>query len=417
MLGIIGGGLSGISLGYFVKDSEILESDSKFGGLMQSIQENGFTFDISGGHILFSQNEKVLDFIKNILGDNIVSRKRNTKILYNDRYIKYPFENGLSELPLKENYECLRDFINCSHKSPKNFKEFLYNNFGKSIANKYLIPYNKKIWKYPLNKMEAQWAKDRLPIPKTNEVIKASLGLESEGYTHQLNFFYPKDGGIQSLINKLAEKTKIINNFKVEKIERNGNGWLINKEKYYDDIVSTIPLPELIKCLDNVPQRVLRAVNNLKYNSLITIMLGLNFKIKDISWIYFAGNELYHRLNFVSNFSENAAPKGKSSLIAEITYRKDNKIVTMTDQEIINVVISQFGCHKLEICYSKVYKTKYAYVIYDINYYKNMQIINSFLEERGIKTIGRFAEWQYYNMDNCIDKAMELSKKLNGEIK
>ncbi len=426
MLGIIGGGLSGVSLGYFVKDAQILEKSNLIGGLLSSIREEGFTFDLAGGHILFSRNNDVLEFMKKILADNLVTRRRNTKVYYKGLHVKYPFENGLSDLPLQENYECLMDFIKTAIKAgkgeipkPENFKEWIYQTYGEGIAEKYLIPYNRKIWKYDPAKMSIHWVYDRIPMPPIEDVIKGSLGLESEGYTHQLNFFYPRYGGIQSLIEKLAAKQKIITNFNVEHIEKKNKTWAVSDGEqtiYYEDIVSTIPLPDLIKCLDDVPRKVRDATNNLKYNSLITVMLGFNHKVSDLSWLYFPGDEIFHRLNFVSNFSDKVTPPGKSSMIAEITYQKGDKTDMMSDSEVLETTLSQIDqkiASKDDVCYSKVNRVKYAYVVYDIDYPENIELIRTFLQERGIKTLGRFAKWEYYNMDACISSSMELSKELH----
>ena len=149
-VGVLGGGLSGLTLGFLLNqkgiDFELLEKESECGGLIRSTIESGFTFDYGGSHILFSQDKEFLDFIINILGMNVVKNKRNTKILYNARYVKYPFENGLSDLSKEENFECLNFFIqnliDKEQKQPENLREWCYSFFGRSIAEKYLIPYN-----------------------------------------------------------------------------------------------------------------------------------------------------------------------------------------------------------------------------------------------------------------------------------
>lgn len=231
-VGILGGGLTGLSLGYFLKekgiDFEILEKDSECGGLCKSIQESGFTFDCYGGHVIFSRDEEILNFIFSLLSNNINKCKRNTKILYNGKYVKYPFENGLSELSKKERFECLYYFIDAlikrekgEFKEPINFKEWVYQTFGKGIAEKYLIPYNEKIWKTDPSLLSLDWVKikDRLPQPNMEDIIRSALGIETEGYLAQLFFYYPIYGGIQSLIRSIESKieNKIIKTLKLKK--------------------------------------------------------------------------------------------------------------------------------------------------------------------------------------------------------
>lgn len=446
-LGILGGGLSGLALSHLIPDSQILEKSSRLGGLMQSATENGFTFDLSGGHILFSKNKDVMLMMLSVLGDNVCQRTRNTKILYNDRLIKYPFENGLSDLTKEENFECVSDFIKAREIGyPKrNFYEYLISTYGRSIAEKYLIPYNEKIWKYPLNKMSADWCEERMPQPTVDAVLKASLGIQSEGYLHQLHFYYPRVGGIEAFITALAKDKNISCNKEVTHIEKTIDGkWTVHiKSGQYstytdfDDIVSTLPLPVLISCIDDVPAKVKKAVSQLKYNSLITVMIGVDYplglnnptdisdsslshnsKNKNYSWIYYPGKaHSYHRINFVSNFSDMVAPDGKSAMIFEITCHENDEIYNLSDVKIIDTILEQSGINGFrDVVYSKVHRTKYAYVIYDQQYYTNINIIRSFLKERGIKTLGRFAEWEYYNMDQCIEKAMAMAERIKYKL-
>ncbi len=110
-IGILGGGLSGITLQRFLDhQSEVLEKEDRVGGLCRTFEKNGFKYDI-GGHILFSKNRDILDFFKTVLEGNINYCKRNNKVFFKSRYMKYPFENGLSALDRNDLYECLIGYL------------------------------------------------------------------------------------------------------------------------------------------------------------------------------------------------------------------------------------------------------------------------------------------------------------------
>ena len=145
---------------------EVMEKDSECGGLLKSFKKEGFTFDSGGAHIIYSKNKKTVDFMLKVLGQNFFRKKRNNKIYFKDRFVKYPFENGLSGLPKQDNFECLYHYLNNNHRpQPTNFREWIYYTFGKGIAEKYLIPYNEKIWNYPTEKMSLHWVEGRVPKP------------------------------------------------------------------------------------------------------------------------------------------------------------------------------------------------------------------------------------------------------------
>lgn len=429
---ILGGGLTGLTLANLLnlEDIKILEKENECGGLCRSIKENGYTFDWGGSHVIFSKDTQVLEFMKKILDNNIVQRHRNTKILYKGKLVKYPFENGLCDLSKQENFECLLEFIYAYYREnkpdPNNFREWMYSTFGSGITEKYLIPYNEKIWKLDPIKIGLDWTKGRIPQPPIEDVIKASLGLESEGYIHQLNFYYPRKGGIQSLINSLEKKVQdnIILNFEINRIEKIEDSWIISNDKdciECKEIISTIPLFDLIYALKNVPKDILCALDRLRYNSLITIMIGINSpNMNDLSWLYIPDSVcISHRVSFPSNYSDMVAPYSKSSVLAEITYN-EHCIIQLTDEEIIKNITDYLHQNKLinkdDIEYTNVKHIKYGYVVNDLEYEKNIKIIRNYLKSIGIHIVGRFSEWEYHNMDACIRSSMNfVSMWKNGD--
>ncbi len=394
---------------------------------MRSVQIGGFTFDIGGSHVIYSKDKEVLEFILNLLKSNRIKNKRNTKILYKNRYIGYPFENSLSDLSKEENFECLYDLITNliikekdKRNLPSNLKKWFYYSFGKSIAEKYLIPYNNKIWKYPLDRISLELV-ERIPNPPIEDIIKSSLGIKTVGYKHQLYFYYPKYGGIHAVIKSLENKleNKIFKKFEVQKIKREDDKWIVSDghvKRHYDKLISTIPIHDLVNCLDfELEKEVVEAVNSLKYNSLITVMIGVNARISHLSWMYIPNkNVLAHKFSFQSNYSPFVAPEKKSSILAEITCRQSDNIWRMKDSEIIDFTLDELNklriIDKSKVCYSLIKRLKYAYIIYDLNYKKNITIALDYCQRIGIDVLGRFAEFKYLNMDECIRKAMDYIK-------
>ena len=272
--GIIGAGPSGLTMGLFLKaENLILEKNNHPGGHAGSFKDKGFTFDY-GPHIMFSKNKEILDFMISCLGKNVHRCKRKNKIWYSGRLIKYPFENDLKSLPLEDNYQCLKSYLFNPYKKKikriKNLKQWLLFHFGKGICEKYLFPYNEKVWNIPVDKLSMIWA-ERIPRPPAEDIIKSSLGFETEGYTHQLYYHYPLKGGYQTLSDVWASKLPVEYNFKVKKISKNGNNFGVSngyKSYCFNQIISTIPIQELIKIIDiEIPQKVKTAVKKLIVNS------------------------------------------------------------------------------------------------------------------------------------------------------
>jgi len=269
-IGILGGGLVGLVVASRCHrhECEVLEFDDTVGGHCRSLVEDGYTFDIGGPHIMFSRNKEILALMYEQLGDNLAQRRRNNRIWYDGRYVKYPFENGLYDLAPQDRFECLYHYLNNDYPAPTNFKEWIYHVFGKGIAEKYMIPYNEKIWNVPADQMSIDWVDGRVPRPPIEDVIKSAVGVETEGNTHQLYFGYPKSGGIEALPRSFARHcSSLTRNFPVRKVWRDGEQWHVSNgriTKTYDKIVSTIPIQDLVDGLPGVPEAIRRGVHGLR---------------------------------------------------------------------------------------------------------------------------------------------------------
>ncbi len=429
--GILGGGLTGLTLAANLKnhDVEVLEKDSECGGLCRSIQQDGFTFDYGGAHIIFSKNQRYIDYVGALLKGNCGKGQRNNKVLYKGSYVKYPFENGLHDLPSKQDvFECIYGYLYNNHPKPGNFKEWIYHTFGDGIAQKYLIPYNEKVWNYPLDKMSMHWVDGRVPKPPLEDVLKSAIGIETEGYTHQLFFCYPEKGGIQAVIKAIENNLaagEITTNYEIKKITKKGNTWRVSdgvRDIDFDCLISTIPVFELIESLRDVPAEVIKAVKGLKYNSLICVMVAVEGNnLPDYTAVYIPDTSFKpNRIAFPRNFSVTNCPQGKSSVVAEITANFGDDTWQMNDDALANHVIEGLTdagvIDSSKVIFAKVKRSKYAYVIYDLDYQLNIRIVREYIKSLGIHLCGRFAEFEYLNMDACIEKAITLAKSVGKQI-
>lgn len=425
-IGILGGGLAGLSLAFFLKsEATILEAKEKVGGLCRSYPINGIVYDV-GPHIIFSKNTEIVDFINSLSNNHQI--KRSNQIYLNGNLIKYPFENFLAQLQDKKQIDyCLNSFlVNDYSKLPaENMLAFFLKTFGEGITRLYLQPYNQKIWKFDPCMMDTQMV-ERIPKPPAQDIIDSANGHFKEGYLHQLYFSYPRKGGIESLcagiVSQIEESTDIMTNNKVVKIKKLKDVWQVNtngnRSFYFEKIINCMPIHELINCLEDVPEEVLSAAKNLLYNSIYIVVL--NFK-RDFIGDHFAAmfpqpDIIFHRLSRLNFLGDNYCPKDGSSTIAlEITFRDGDPISKMSQDQLISQCLSDLTKLKLakeeELNFTSVHSEKYAYVINDLNQRKNKEIILNYLHDLGILCNGRFAEFEYLNMDQVIEHSIACSDK------
>ncbi len=226
----------------------------------------------------------------------------------------------------------------------RNFEDWMYNQFGRGITERYLIPYNQKIWKLTPRSMAADWV-DRIPKPPPEDVLKSAVGIPTEGNLDQLNFYYPTSGGFQALPDAIEKSVrgKITKGFNVQRVRKRGDKWVISGhsgDHEYDHVISTIPLNYLLSVLDGAPAEVSTAARALKHNSLLVVMLGVrNPNNQGQFGIYFPQEHLlFHRVCFYNFFShQNEA--GASPVVAEITANEGDSTWSKTDTQIIDSVI------------------------------------------------------------------------------
>lgn len=424
-VGVLGGGLTGLVVGGHQRhEYEVLEAGSRPGGHCQSLLEGGYTFDVGGPHILFSSNQEILAQIYRQLGDNLAQRRRDNRIYYRGRLVKYPFENGLYDLEPQDRFECLYHYLNNDYPPPANFKEWMYHVFGRGIAEKYMIPYNEKIWNIPADQMAFDWVDGRVPRPPVADVIKAAVGVATEGYTHQLHFGYPKSGGIEALPRAYARLCRRLTlNFRVEKVWADRGRWCVSdgrQTRVYDKIVSTIPIEDLLDALPETPAEIRRAVHELRYNSLTLVMLGVvSAAPLPYTALYVPDPALvFHRLSFPLNFTDEGAPAGRMAVAAEITTNSGDGVHELSDDQITRRVLDELDTigiiRKVDAVFSRVHRTKQAYVVRTFDYREKLTQALDYLNHLGIVSVGRNAEFEYINMDEAIRRGQAVGRALDS---
>ncbi|HOO77043.1 MAG TPA: FAD-dependent oxidoreductase [bacterium] len=421
---ILGGGLAGLAAaGFSPGDVVVLEAASRPGGLCRSFECRGFVYDI-GGHILFSHDSELLKDILEWLEGNLVSGRRNNQIWYRERFVKYPFENGIFSLAPAERLEILLSFLGRRRTEAANLDEWFRSRFGDALAEKYLLPYNKKIWKRSPDRLSLLWVA-RVPDPPLEDIARAAVGIETEGYLHQLNFAYPARGGIEALIASLASGVEDLRmEFPVESLVEEDGGWRIVSragELWGKTVISTIPVFNLLEVLEDVPGEVRSAAAALQYNSLITVMVGIGTEaLKGKTAIYIPDPRVFpHRVCYMSQFSAANAPPGCSHLVAEITVPPDHPLLKASDSFLAETVVAQTGdiCGYTpdEVVATEVRRFPHAYVVYDLEYEANRNIVFDHLAARGIRTAGRFGSFRYLNMDACVADGRRVASGRGAE--
>lgn len=102
-IGIIGAGISGLSVARLLKDKfevEILEKSNVVGGIARTKDVDDKPYHVNGGHCFNSKFDDVLDFVFNTVLDknqwNFIPRK--AEVFFKNHWISYPIEFSIKEI-------------------------------------------------------------------------------------------------------------------------------------------------------------------------------------------------------------------------------------------------------------------------------------------------------------------------------
>ena len=181
----------------------------------------------------------------------------------------------------------------------------------------------------------------------------------------------------------------------------------------------SFPIHEAVRCFADVPPEVERAVGGLRYNAVRVALVAVNNEsLMDKSAIYVPDpSVLPHRVCYMGFFSPNMVRPGTSSLIAEVTSRPGDELDVSSDDAILDRIIADLDrvgiIKKQDVIVADIRRFEYAYPVYDLAYTRNTTIIRNYFASLGINLLGRFAEFDYINMDECLRRALSLAEKLN----
>ena len=413
---IIGAGVSGLSFANFINDNDylILEKESEAGGYCRTIYKEGFVWDYAGHFFHFANEEIKNFFLEKINKDELVYKQKNTKIYYKGRFIDYPFQKNIHQLPKKEFIECLYDLFNRKEKAYyETFEEMLYGKYGKSITEKFLKPYNEKLYACDLNKLDADAMGRFFPHADIKEIINNMKFNRDTSYNRV--FMYPKRGAV-TFVNALLKginKKRILYNQEVKSIDVDKKIVRTNNLKIqYEYLINTAPFNKLIKYIDNYEYNSIK--DKLTYSKVLVFNIGFDKKsqIKDIHWIYVPDKEInFYRVGFYDNILDT----NRLSLYVEIGFRAEDRIevseqlkVTLKNLKKMKIIDD----HKL-IAYSSIIMDP-AYVHITKVSQNVKKIMKQKLEMNEIYTIGRYGDWKYCSIEDSIIDALNLAKKLNN---
>ncbi|MFO1055263.1 MAG: FAD-dependent oxidoreductase [Planctomycetota bacterium] len=428
-IAILGAGISGVSLARMLAedghDVTVLEKSERAGGLCKSRKVDGFTFDDAGGHIMFSKRADVMDWMKARCGgeNGTVRTERQTFIRWHDRFVPYPFENGVGHLTKEAIVDCMEGYIEAHVQRrlgapcPATFGRWIQWRMGDGFARHFMVPYNQKIWKCDLDRMASGWVAGRVPEAPMRDILESAVGLSTEGYAHQAVFWFPKEGGFEAMVRGTVQGGgfALRCGVKIARVERTRDGFAVDGERF-DLVVNTAPLPAVESCFADLPAEIRADIRALKPISLVNLLIGVRVDEPPppYSWIYlpFPEQGPANRVTYFSNYAPGNAPPGHASFMAEVTHRGELR----PDRAWAEGVCGALGRAGIldpdRVVTLDWVNSEFAYIDQDIEFEARIGRVRGWFDTSGYITFGRFGRYEYHNSDQCIARAMEVRAEI-----
>ncbi len=423
---IIGAGIAGLSAAYHLEQSDIkyklFEKNSRPGGLCKTEKTHGFLFDYTG-HLLHFKNEYARTLVLDMLKNNICKHSRKAWIYSKGIYTPYPFQLYTYGLPLSCRLDCLMGLIIAKLVPQKytTFRGWIYSTFGSGIAKHFMEPYNEKLWQVRLDSLTTDWVNRFGNSIKIRDALHGAFFRNTRAIGYNAEFYYPARQGIESLVRGFLKKvahvkknTALIN----VDVKKKQITFSDKKKHHFDRLISTIPLPELIMKIKNVPAAIKESAEQLRWISVYNLNLVVKNHNHTKHWVYLPEKKFsIYRFGFSSNFYKTGTPD-KSIIYTEMSYSPNAPLPSDIDKCIISDLIKAGVIKdKKDIFVKYALNMPYAYVLFDKNHSNCVKKIQEFLIKHDIYSIGRFGGWNYGAIEEAIIDGKKTADTIKSQIK
>jgi len=432
---ILGAGLAGLSAAYCLQQEgasyALFERERGAGGLCRSMTRDGFTFDCTG-HLMHFRRPEIKSLVERLMsqaGSELTAHQRRAAIYSHGVFTDYPFQANTFGLPAEVVKDCLLGFIeawgqrnrppSARQARPRHFGEWVVRTFGSGISRHFMTPFNEKLWQRPLSELGCDWGGGWLiPVPSLEEVVQGALGMANRNMGYNPSFFYPKEGGIQRYPEAFARQVKDGVHLGHEMTAIDAGRHVITFQNghrvRYRRLISTIPIPELVRRVRGLPAAVTRLVDGLSHVSVTNVVLGVDRPtIVPYHWIYFPEPRFpFYRVGFPSNLTPSVAPPGHTLVSVECSHQPGRPVdrPAVIEQAVTGLREAKLLRAEDRITMREVIEIPYAYVIFDRSRSRILARVQRALRDADVRSIGRYGAWEHTSMEDAVRGGIEAAE-------
>jgi protoporphyrinogen oxidase len=420
---ILGGGITGCAAGQVFEHKKeeylIIEKNPSAGGMTRSIYLGDTLFDYTGHFLHLSHWGSPSKIPYANLNDEEWQRvDRVSGVRVKDNITPAPFQYNTGYLSEQDLKFCKEEYFNRNaNAESSNLTEYFYNNFGKGIAELFLIPYNKKMLG-DLNNLSLDSIKRFFPKPN-NELITNGFNKIERAVNNDYNskFWYPIRDGIGLLARGLASNLEIQKFCEVTRIDLEQKIVYTERESFeYENLLSSLPLKDF--CVMTQNEELTELSKQLSNNTILALNVLANGKLKDpydkLHWVYFPEHKYsFHRIGIYSNVPNTAFRNDEIALYIEKAFQGTSiDSIEQLIEELLDDVKKAGILESYDITHIASNLLNCAYVHFTHNHATAISSIKNILNSKNISLMGRYGNWDYISMEDSILTGFDTANKL-----
>ncbi|ACY16598.1 protoporphyrinogen/coproporphyrinogen oxidase [Haliangium ochraceum] len=455
---VIGAGVSGLSFANWLRaearertreapDIQVLEADSEPGGYCKTIRQDGFVWDYSGHFFHFKDAALEAWLRARMPGEDIRTVAKRTFIRYAGRDVDFPFQKNIHQLPQQDFIDCLVDLyfrdrnsapasgaersgegasrpaaldadrVETSRRAlprgesatgsrPRSFQEMLYARFGRGIADKFLIPYNEKLYACDLDTLDPDAMGRFFPHADIGDIIANMRRPDNASYN--ATFTYPRGGAIQYIHALLRDLPGDCVRYgeRLEAIDLRAQvAHTSRRSIQFRRLVSSAPFPALLRM-----SGLAYDAASFTWNKVLVFNLGFDRKgAAEPHWIYFPERALsFYRVGFYDNIMGDE----RMSLYVEIGADRHRQLDVEAARERVLRELAEVGIigdHRLASWHSVTLDPAYVHITAASR--EAHQRLSAVLNAAGVYPVGRYGGWTYCSIEDNMLETQALARR------
>ena len=411
-IAILGSGMAAFGAGHALaaagREFTVFDAADVYGGHTASHRlADDWVFD-DGPHVSFTRDER----IQSILADAVDQRFEIVQLRVNNywhgRWIKHPVQCNLHGLPSDLVVDIIRDFVAVhqlqTDERPRTYADWLDQSYGTTFARRFPTVYGLKYHTTTPDNMTTEWLGPRMYRPTLEEVLRGALESTTPEAHYVTHFRYPTDGGFVSYLRPFWERYpphlghELVELDPARRTLRFANG----VSAAFDEVISSIGLPDLIARIRGVPSDVRDAAGRLAWTSVVIVDIGVDrtdLSESQVSYVY-DEDVIFPRLNFPHMLSPRNAPPGHGSIQVEIYFSDKYRPLETTLEAVADRVVADL--HKVgvlrdsdRVVVRDVHRARFANIIYDLDRAAAVDVVHGYLQDIGVRYCGRYGDWDH----------------------